>query len=128
MWPLKIALEAIGGLSGAALSALSIVGIAAAYTAAVFFAGVQVEAGKHRAHALQAEIAALKEERRKADEIERRQSSRIDDLEQALRDINEEDRITGDGSECRLGAGLMRQLASQYGYDWRGHPAVPEQD
>jgi len=128
MWPLKIALEALGGISGTVLRFLSIAGIAAAYTAAVFFARVQAEAGKHCANELQAQIAALKEERRKSDEIERQQATRISDLEQALRQINDEDPISGDGSECRLGAGLMQQLARQYGQDWRGDPAISGSD
>lgn len=93
-----------------------------------FFKGHDSATDSFNAARYEAEIAALKEERRKAETIERQQADRISDLEQALRQINDEGPISGDGSECRLGAGLMRQLARQYGQDWRGHPPVPERD
>ena len=93
-----------------------------------FFKGHDSATDSFNAAQYEAQIAALKEERRKSDEIERQQATRISDLEQALRQINDEDPISGDGSECRLGAGLMRELARQYGQDWRGDPAISGSD
>lgn len=128
MWPLKIALEALGGLAGKLGGALSLAGIAAAVLVAVFFWGVTVGEGTARVAQIRAELEAERNKTRRLSEIRDSQDRRIANLNHALRTIDDEPPLTGDGADCHIGARLLCQLRAEYDPNQRCDPPLPSRN
>ena len=90
------------------------VGIAGAFTVG-FWRGHEAGSDAAKVASLEAQIAAERAHNRRLKRIRSDQENRIADLQNALDSINDEDSLTGGGSDCRLDPDFMRQLAARYG-------------
>jgi len=102
---------------------LVVIGIAGAF-AAGFWRGHEAGSDAARVSQLRAEIEAERDRARRLASIRDQQDRRIADLEDALRNIDDEPPLTGDGADCPVGPGLLCQLRAEYDPNHRCDPTI----
>lgn len=93
-----------------------------------FLRGYSAGSDAERVSQLEAELAAERDRARREAALARRLEREKNDLENALREIDNESPITGDGADVRLGPDFLCRIRAKYDSDIGCGPPIPSRN